>query len=73
MPGLPRLSTFDHITITELHPTFGAEIGGVDFSHPVEETVFQEILAAMNKVGNIFTKPQHRQHQMLMDSSAWTQ
>jgi hypothetical protein len=52
MPGLPQRSTFEHITISELHPTFGAEISGVDFSHPVEEKVFQEILTAMSKVGS---------------------
>jgi alpha-ketoglutarate-dependent 2,4-dichlorophenoxyacetate dioxygenase len=48
MPGL--VAPFTHITITELHPTFGAEISGVDFSRPVEKDVFQEILAAISKV-----------------------
>lgn len=55
MPGLTQPSSFEHITITELHPTFGAEISGIDFSRPVEEEVFQEILTAMSKVGS--TKP----------------
>jgi alpha-ketoglutarate-dependent 2,4-dichlorophenoxyacetate dioxygenase len=51
MPGLTQTSaTFQHITVTELHPTFGAEVSGVDFSRPVEDDVFQEILAAINKV-----------------------
>lgn len=57
MPGPSHPSAFRHITITELHPTFGAEISGVDFSHPVEDDVFQEILAAIGKVG---VPPQHR-------------
>ncbi|KAJ5820440.1 alpha-ketoglutarate-dependent 2-4-dichlorophenoxyacetate dioxygenase [Penicillium riverlandense] len=52
MPGLTQTSaTFQHITVTELHPTFGAEVSGVDFSRPVEDDVFQEILAAINKYG----------------------
>lgn len=49
MPG--RVApAFTHIVITELHPTFGAEISGVDFSRPVDKDVFQEILAAISKV-----------------------
>lgn len=51
MPTLPV--SFAHINITELHPTFGAEIHGVDFTHPVEEKVFQEILAALSKVDRL--------------------
>jgi len=50
MPGLSQPPIFDKITITELHPTFGAEISGVDFSQPVEDHVFQEIQAAISKV-----------------------
>lgn len=49
MSGLT--SDFQYISIKELHPTFGAEISGVDFSKPVVEEVFSEILAAINKVG----------------------
>lgn len=41
---------FEHITVTELHPTFAAEISGVDFSFPISEEIFQEILAAVTKV-----------------------
>ena len=41
---------FKLITINELHPTFGAEIHGVDFSRPVEDAVFQEIMMAIAKV-----------------------
>lgn len=51
MPGLSYPPTFNRITVTELHPTFGAEISGVDFSRPVEDDVFQEIQAAISKVG----------------------
>lgn len=53
MPGLPQLSAFEHISVTELHPTFGAEISGVDFSRPTEDQVFQEILSAMSKVSRM--------------------
>ncbi|KAJ5648722.1 alpha-ketoglutarate-dependent 2-4-dichlorophenoxyacetate dioxygenase [Penicillium lividum] len=47
MPGL--VMPFTRITVTEIHPTFGAEISGVDFSRPVENEVFQEILSAISK------------------------
>lgn len=50
MPGLKENPPFSHISITALHPTFGAEISGVDFSQPVESHVFEEILAAISKV-----------------------
>ncbi|RDL38139.1 Uncharacterized protein BP5553_05572 [Venustampulla echinocandica] len=49
----PNGSTFNHITVKELHPTFGAEISGVDFSAPLTEEVFAEILAAITKYGVI--------------------
>lgn len=50
MPGLIQESLYKHITIKELAPTFVAEIGGVDFSRPVEPEVFQEIKDALAKV-----------------------
>ena len=50
MPGVVEAAKFSHITITKLHPTFGAEISGVDFSRTIEAEVFQEILTAINKV-----------------------
>lgn len=43
-------SSFKHITVKSLHPTFGAEISGVDFSKPVADEVFDEIRAAARKV-----------------------
>lgn len=51
MPGLSTSPVYNHITIKKLHPTFGAEISGVDFSRPVEKEVFDEILTAITKVG----------------------
>lgn len=39
------------ISITELHPTFGAEVSGVDFSSPISEDDFREIYAAITKYG----------------------
>ncbi|KAJ5716979.1 alpha-ketoglutarate-dependent 2-4-dichlorophenoxyacetate dioxygenase [Penicillium malachiteum] len=51
MPGLTQPTLFNHLTITELHPTFGAEVSGVDFSRPVEDDIFQEILNAISKYG----------------------
>lgn len=41
---------FKHIIIKEIHPTFAAEVRGVDFSSPVADDVFAEILSAITKV-----------------------
>lgn len=59
MPGHPQLSTFEYITVTELHPTFGAEISGVDFSRPIEGKVFPEILSAMSRVSSMQRQDQN--------------
>ena len=39
----------EQLHVKELHPTFGAEIEGVDFNN-VSDEVFAQILAAMSKV-----------------------
>ena len=44
---------FKHIQVRGLHPTFGAEVHGVDFSKPVPEDVFSEIYKAITKVSII--------------------
>ena len=52
MPGLlltPE-TDFQTLQIKKLHPTFAAEIEGVDFSKPIPDDVFREILAASAKV-----------------------
>ena len=41
---------YQHIQVTELGPTFGAEVSGIDFSKPVEPAVFKEVLDATVKV-----------------------
>lgn len=40
----------EHLEIVPLHPTFAAEVKGVDFSEPVSDDVFAEIKAAITKV-----------------------
>jgi alpha-ketoglutarate-dependent 2,4-dichlorophenoxyacetate dioxygenase len=42
-------SGFKTFRVKELHPTFGAEIEGVNFSNPGREQ-FEELLQAMAKV-----------------------
>lgn len=37
-------------TIRELHPSFAAEISGLDFSQPIPDSTFEELLAAIAKV-----------------------
>jgi alpha-ketoglutarate-dependent 2,4-dichlorophenoxyacetate dioxygenase len=54
MPGLlPSTddTDFKNIKIQKLHKTFGAQISGVDFSSPISDEIFDEILAAITKVG----------------------
>ncbi|KAL1635424.1 hypothetical protein SLS58_010287 [Diplodia intermedia] len=41
----------EHLEIIELHPTFGAEVRGIDFSQPIPEDVFSEVQAAIAKYG----------------------
>ena len=43
-----------HIQVKELHPTFGAEVHGVDFSKPVPEDVFSEIYKTITKVSIVY-------------------
>ncbi|TLD18230.1 alpha-ketoglutarate-dependent 2-4-dichlorophenoxyacetate dioxygenase [Venturia nashicola] len=50
---------FRHIQITQLHPTFGAEISGIDFSKPVAAGVFSEVLAAITKYGVLVFRNAH--------------
>lgn len=40
----------EHLELIELHPTFGAEVRGIDFSQPIPEDIFSEIQAAITKV-----------------------
>jgi alpha-ketoglutarate-dependent 2,4-dichlorophenoxyacetate dioxygenase len=50
MPGLVQDERpFKTIEVKKLHPTFAAEVSGVDFDN-VSEEQFSEILAAMAKV-----------------------
>lgn len=41
------------ISITELHPTFAAEVRGVDFSQDISPEVFKEIHGAITKVSKM--------------------
>lgn len=41
---------FRGFQVTELHPTIGAEISGLDFSQPIPDETFQDLLAAIAKV-----------------------
>jgi len=52
MPGIISNSEagFEHIIVRKLHSTFAAELGGVDFSKPLSDGTFKEILTAVTKV-----------------------
>lgn len=52
MPGIIVKDTldFDHIKVKKLHPTFAAEVSGIDFSEPLTREVFAEIKQAINEV-----------------------
>jgi hypothetical protein len=49
MPGTIQEPSPDGLTVKELHPTFGAEIEGVDFEN-LSDAQFAEIKAALAKV-----------------------
>jgi alpha-ketoglutarate-dependent 2,4-dichlorophenoxyacetate dioxygenase len=53
MPSLIQETPFKTITIKELHPTFGAEVQGVNFAQLSDEQ-FQEVQAALAKVSPLF-------------------
>ena len=58
LPTMPHATNgqdtdFKLIQVKELHPTFGAEVHGVDFSEAVGEDVFSEIHKAITKVSII--------------------
>jgi hypothetical protein len=55
IPGRIQESPYSRIAVKELHPTFGAEISGIDFSQPVDDETFREVLEAISKVGHFFT------------------
>lgn len=56
---MPHAVPYKHITIKELHPTFGAEVSGVDFSEPVPLDVFEEIRDAAAQVSMPLHIPLH--------------
>lgn len=49
MPGIIQEPSPEGLTVKELHPTFGAEIEGVNFEN-LSEAQFAEIKAALSKV-----------------------
>lgn len=49
MPGLIQEPSGQNLNIKELHPTFGAEITGLNLKECTQDQ-FQELLAAMAKV-----------------------
>ena len=57
MPGLLQEPEFNSFTVNKLHPTFVAEIEGIDFSQPISDETFQEILDALAKVDFTISSP----------------
>lgn len=41
--------TFAHISVKPLHPTFAAEISGIDFKSPLSDDTFKEVYQAVTK------------------------
>ena len=50
MASLVQEPHFEQIKIKKLAPTFAAEVEGVDFSQPLSDDVFDDILKAITKV-----------------------
>lgn len=49
MPNMPHRED-RKFQINELHPTFAAEIRGIDFSEPIPPDVFEQVYEAITKV-----------------------
>jgi hypothetical protein len=49
MPGLID-KQLDRLKVIEVHPKYGAEISGLDFSKPIADNVFEQVLAASAKI-----------------------
>ena len=47
---MPHKQDYSTIIVTELHPTFAAQVEGVDFSRPISDEVFAEIQQAITQV-----------------------
>lgn len=56
MPGTIETPEFKNFTAHALHPTFAAEIKGVDWKNVTDET-FSEIQDAVHKVRPLFFNP----------------
>lgn len=52
MPGRLQDFGYSRIAVRKLHPTFGAEISGIDFSQPVDNETFHEVLQAISQVSH---------------------
>jgi hypothetical protein len=52
MPGVlkPEDSSSGTLSVKKLHPTFAAEIRGLDLSTPPGDETFAQIMAAVTKV-----------------------
>lgn len=62
----------NHLSIAELHPTFAAEVRGVDFSHELSPDVFDEVYQAITKVSPTITHTFQRQNPETLCSMAWS-
>lgn len=48
--AITDVTSFSYISVKTLHPTFTAEVSGVDFSSPIPDDVFSEVKGALTKV-----------------------
>ena len=50
LPLPPKMPSATRINIIPLHPTFVAEVQGIDWTKPVDQETFAEIKHAIDKV-----------------------
>lgn len=50
---MPPNADFQHISMEKIHPTFGAQVSGVDLSTPLADDVFDEIYRAISLVNRL--------------------
>ncbi|RDL32041.1 Clavaminate synthase-like protein [Venustampulla echinocandica] len=48
---MPTTAEFPLLQVTELHPTFAAEVTGLNLAKPIPDDVFQEIVSVIAKYG----------------------
>jgi alpha-ketoglutarate-dependent taurine dioxygenase len=47
---MPHATNYNYLTVKELHPTFGAEVCGINVAEPLSPETFEELRSVLTKV-----------------------